>query len=146
LPEGFNSYEELLDAAIVNSLSRLKQLTKIKADSDDMPKYAQLNQAKIRHPLSQAVPVLGGWLNMPEQALAGDSHMPRVQHSSFGQSQRMVVAPGHEQLGMLTIPAGQSGHPLSPFYRADHAYWLNEVPLPFLPGPKKYQLRLVPAP
>ena len=76
--------------------------------------------------------------------MPGDEHMPRVSGPSFGQSQRMVVAPGQEHLGILTIPAGQSGHPLSPFYRADHHYWLNEVALPFLPGEKKYQLLLTP--
>jgi penicillin amidase len=83
---------------------------------------------------------------MPATPLAGDSQMPRVQHAAFGQSQRMVVAPGQEQNGILVIPAGQSGHPLSPFYRADHRYWQAAIALPFLPGPEKYQQQLLPAP
>jgi penicillin amidase len=54
------------------------------------------------------------------------------------------VAPGHEAQGILVIPAGQSGHPLSPFYRADHQFWLHEKPLSFLPGEQKYRLELQP--
>ncbi len=140
LPAQYSSWSQLLLQAVLTSKQQLEQRHGSIADS----RWGKQNLAKIRHPLSSAVPVLGEWLNMPETEFAGDRHMPRVQLPSFGQSQRMVVAPGQEQDGILTIPAGQSGHPLSPFYRADHQYWVNEVALPFLPGPKKYQLRLVP--
>ena len=127
-------------AAVLQSKQQLEQQYGSLAKSN----WGRVNTANIRHPLSSAIPLLGGWLNMPATPLQGDSHMPRVQRPGFGQSQRMVVAPGHEDKGILTIPAGQSGHPLSPFYRADHPYWLNEVALPFLPGEKKYQLLLTP--
>ncbi|WP_019675380.1 penicillin acylase family protein [Arsukibacterium perlucidum] len=140
LPAKFSSWSELLLQAVLASKQQLEQQHGSLQDS----RWGKQNQAKIRHPLSSAIPLIGDWLNMPASEFAGDRHMPRVQLPSFGQSQRMVVAPGQEQDGILTIPAGQSGHPLSPFYRADHQYWLNEVALPFLPGPKKYQLRLVP--
>ncbi|WP_372625666.1 penicillin acylase family protein [Arsukibacterium sp.] len=140
LPAEFTDWSQLLLKAVLNS----KQLLEQQHGSVQASRWGLHNQAKINHPLSNAIPVLGDWLNMPASEFAGDRHMPRVQLPSFGQSQRMVVAPGQEQDGILTIPSGQSGHPLSPFYRADHQYWLNEVALPFLPGPKKYQLRLVP--
>ncbi|MAD76244.1 MAG: penicillin amidase [Rheinheimera sp.] len=140
LPLEFTDWSQLLLKAVLNSEQQLEQ----QHGSVQASRWGRHNQAKINHPLSNAIPVLGDWLNMPASEFAGDRHMPRVQLPSFGQSQRMVVAPGQEQDGILTIPSGQSGHPLSPFYRADHQYWLNEVALPFLPGPKKYQLRLVP--
>ncbi|MDX1678508.1 penicillin acylase family protein, partial [Arsukibacterium sp.] len=140
LPAGFSDWQQLLLQAVFASKQQLEQQYGSLEDS----RWGKHNQANIRHPLSSAVPLMGDWLNMPASELAGDRHMPRVQLPAFGQSQRMVVAPGQEQDGILTIPSGQSGHPLSPFYRADHQYWLNEVALPFLPGPKKYQLRLVP--
>lgn len=140
LPASYNSWDELFLAAILQSKQQLEQQNGSLSKSH----WGNSNVAKIHHPLSSAVPVLGDWLNMPATPLNGDSHMPRVQRPGFGQSQRMVVAPGQEQLGILTLPAGQSGHPLSPFYRADHQYWLNEVALPFLPGEKKYQLLLTP--
>ena len=140
LPTQFTSFDDLLQSAILQSKQQLEQ----QYGSLAAAKWGSVNTAEIKHPLSSAIPLLGDWLNMPASPFHGDSHMPRVQKPAFGQSQRMVVAPGHEQDGILTIPTGQSGHPLSPFYRADHQYWLNEVALPFLPGEKKYQLLLSP--
>ncbi|WP_027671558.1 penicillin acylase family protein [Rheinheimera baltica] len=140
LPYGYASWKELLLAAVLQSKTELEQ----KYGSIAQSNWGQVNQANIRHPLASAIPLLGDWLNMPQTPMKGDRHMPRVQLPGFGQSERMVVAPGQEHKGILTIPAGQSGHPLSPFYRADHHYWLNEVALPFLPGEKKYQLLLTP--
>ncbi|MEO3865933.1 penicillin acylase family protein [Rheinheimera fenheensis] len=140
LPEAYASWDALLLETVLQSKTQLEQ----QFGSLHEANWGNINTARISHPLASAVPLLGDWLNMPATPLNGDSHMPRVQRPGFGQSQRMVVAPGQEQLGILTIPAGQSGHPLSPFYRGDHHYWLNEVALPFLPGEKKYQLLLTP--
>ncbi|GHG68852.1 peptidase [Alishewanella longhuensis] len=142
VPTAYASWSELLlSAAQITQNDLLAQYGSL-ANAN----WGNRNTARIEHPLSAAIPYFGHWLNMPASPLAGDSHMPRVQHPAFGQSQRMVVAPGHEQQGILVIPAGQSGHPLSPFYRADHPYWQAAVALPFLPGPKKYQQQLLPAP
>ncbi|WP_423187143.1 penicillin acylase family protein [Alishewanella sp. d11] len=141
LPPGFTTWQDLLITAAQQTQAELQQQYGSLANA----RWGNRNTAKITHPLASAIPVFGRWLNMPAMPLAGDSHMPRVQHARFGQSQRMVVAPGHEQQGILVIPGGQSGHPLSPFFRADYPYWQGEVALPFLPGPKKYQQQLVPA-
>ncbi|MDP4534855.1 penicillin acylase family protein [Alkalimonas collagenimarina] len=140
LPEAFDSWSVLFEQAILQSQAELTQ----RYGPLSQQNWGRLNQARILHPLASAIPWLGERLNMPSSDLAGDSHMPRVQRPGFGQSQRMVVAPGHEKYGILTIPTGQSGHPLSPFYRADHDFWLQEQPLPFLPGPVKYSLQLLP--
>ena len=37
----------------------------------------------------------------------------------------MIVSPGREDEGLMHMPTGQSGHPLSPFYAASHEAWLN---------------------
>ena len=52
------------------------------------------NQLSIKHPISQAVPVLGVFLDRKPYPMAGDTHSPRVQTPRFGASQRMVIAPG----------------------------------------------------
>jgi penicillin amidase len=70
--------------------------------------------------------------------------MPRVQGPAFGASQRMVVAPGHEADGLVHMPGGQSGHPLSPFWGAGHEDWVKGTPTPFLPGRTVYRLELTP--
>jgi penicillin G amidase len=70
--------------------------------------------------------------------------MPRVQDGAFGASERFAVSPGHEEDGYLHIPGGQSGHPLSPYYRAGFLAWAEGKPLPFLPGSVQHRLTLEP--
>ena len=106
--------------------------------------WGERNTAQINHPLSGALPLIGDWLNMPREALAGDSDMPRVAGPAFGASERFGVSPGAEADGYLHMPAGQSGHPMSVFYRAGHNDWVQGRPTPFLPGEPVHQLRLVP--
>ncbi len=106
--------------------------------------WGERNTARIRHPLSGALPGLAALLDMPADQLPGDAHMPRFQSPTSGASQRMAVSPGREERGYFHMPGGQSGHPLSPFYRAGHAAWVRGEPAPFLPGPAAHTLRLVP--
>jgi penicillin amidase len=105
--------------------------------------WGQANRARIRHPLS-AIPTVGALYDMPATPLPGDHNMPRVQARAFGASQRMVVAPGREADGYFHMPAGQSGHPLVPYYAAGHADWAQGRPSPFLPGPTRWTLTLIP--
>lgn len=102
------------------------------------------NTSNIRHPLSAGIPWLAPLLDMPRRALAGDVMMPRVQGPAVGASERFVVAPGREQEGIFTLPGGQSGHPLSPYYRRGFAAWARGEPMPFLPLPTRYRLVLTP--
>ncbi|MFC5578601.1 penicillin acylase family protein [Lysobacter niabensis] len=108
--------------------------------------WGEQNTARICHPLARALPSFArGALCMPFDQLAGDVAMPRVQAPDFGASERMVVSPGHEADGIIHMPGGQSGHPLSPFWGAGHADWVQGRPTPFLPGPARYTLRMQPA-
>src|SRR4030095_9386204 len=80
-------------------------------------RWGTINTARIRHPVSEAVPALSRFLDMPADPLPRDWSMPRVQSAGFGASERFGVSPGREADGYLHMPGGQSGHPLSPFYR-----------------------------
>jgi penicillin amidase len=103
------------------------------------------NTARIQHPFSRLLPApLAHLLDMPAEPLPGDHNMPRVQGPAFGASERFVVSPGHEAEGIFHMPGGQSGNPLSPFYRAGHEAWVRGEPTPFLPGPATHTLRLQP--
>lgn len=111
----------------------------------DARTWGERNTASICHPVSRALPnVARRWLCMPGDPLPGDRDMPRVQGAAFGASQRMVVSPGHEAEGLIHMPGGQSGHPLSPFWGAGHDAWVKGTPTPFLPGKTAYTLTLVP--
>jgi len=106
--------------------------------------WGEVNTAAINHPLSQGIPLFGGWLNMPAEPLNGDSNMPKAQGPAFGASERFSVSPGDEAHGLFQMPTGQSGHPLSAFYGDGHADWVNATPKPYLPGDVYHTLTLIP--
>jgi penicillin G amidase len=141
LPEPYESWEQLLrdrlDAA-------LKQMAAESPTSGMDATWGEVNRATIRHPVTRAMPMLGALLNMPADPLSGDRWTVRVATEEFGASMRMVVGPGHEENGLLHMPGGQSGHPLSPHYRDGHAVWVQGLPTPFRAGPTRHTLRLVP--
>ena len=103
------------------------------------------NTLAMRHPFDSFLP---GWLarclDMPAQPLPGGADLPRVQSPTHGASERLVVSPGHEAEGFFHMPGGQSGHPLSPYYRAGHDAWVKGEPTPLLPGPTQHTLLLKP--
>ncbi len=106
--------------------------------------WGNSNVTTYQHPLSAALPIVGRWLDMPRRGLPGDLYTPRMQWGSDAASERMVVSPGREHEGILHMPTGQSGHPLSPFYANSHDAWVTGAPTPFLPGPPLYTLTLTP--
>ncbi len=104
--------------------------------------WGERNAARISHPLSAAVPALSRFLDMKKDPLPGDDHMPRVLSPNNGASERFVVSPGQEDQGLFHMPAGQSSHPLSPYFGAGHEAWVKGEKTPFLPGPTRYRLTL----
>ncbi|NUO75751.1 MAG: penicillin acylase family protein [Lysobacter sp.] len=108
-------------------------------------RWGERNTAAICHPLARALPGFAkSALCMPADELPGDVAMPRVQRQDFGASERMVVAPGREAQGIIQMPGGQSGHPLSPYWGAGHDDWVQGRPSPFLPGATRYRMTLKP--
>ena len=81
---------------------------------------------------------------MPADKLNGDINLPKAQGPSWGASERFSVSPGDEANGLLHMPAGASGHPLSDYYDIGHADWVQGLLSPFLPGPAKHTLTLTP--
>jgi penicillin amidase len=106
--------------------------------------WSEYNLVAYRHPLSAGVPFGRRWLDMPSVPLAGDLYTPQVHWGIIGASERMIVSPGREADGIMHMPTGQSGHPLSPFYANSHRAWVDGEPTSFLPGPAIHMLTLVP--
>ena len=107
-------------------------------------KWSDYNVIAFRHPLSGSLPFVSRWLDMPAGKFPGDVFTPRVHWRMAGASERMVVSPGNEREGIMHMPTGQSGHPLSPFYSNSHDAWARGEPTPFLPGPTRFTLTLAP--
>lgn len=106
--------------------------------------WGEANTSRIAHPFADAVPAFGERLRMPPYRLPGDARTPSSQGTDFGPSERMVVAPGHEEEGLFHMPGGQAGHPLSPYWGAGHDDWAFGRRSPFLPCPARWTLRLLP--
>lgn len=141
LPADYDSWRGLLLAAVDENIRYFDD------NYDGMlanRTWGERNTASIRHPLSRSLPMLAGFLDMPAEPVAGDVDMPRAQGPTFGASERFSVAPGDEENGLMQMPTGQSGHPLSEFYRRGHDDWVQGRPSPFLPGPTQHTLGLNP--
>ena len=139
LPPVYDTWDALVLESVdevINDLGGANQLSE--------RTWGERNIAKINHPLSGALPVVGEWLNMPAVALAGDIWTPRAQKTGVGVSERMIVSPGYEERGIMHISGGQSGHPLSSFYQAGFEDWLDGKPSAFLPGKTRYTLTFKP--
>jgi penicillin amidase len=134
----YASWDALLAAAVDDVIERAGQEGGLTAP------WSTWNATDYRHPLSSGLPFVGRWLDMPQQPLAGDLYTPNMHWGMSAPSERMIVSPGHEAEGIMHMPTGQSGHPLSPFYANSHPAWVDGEATPFLPGPGTHSLTLVP--
>ncbi len=137
----FANWGELMVRAVDDIID---EAARRKLRLEDM-KWGHRNTAAISHPLAGDVPLFAAFLSMPREPLGGDDNMPRIQGPAFGASNRIVVSPGREEEGLFTMPGGQSGNPLSPFFRDGHSQWVEGQPGRLLPGPAAHTLQLVPA-
>jgi penicillin amidase len=140
LPSKYENWHQFPLQQIDAAISALES----KCPSLSQCTWGERNSVRVRHPLSAAIPALAAPLDMPAVQLPGHINMPRVQSGAFGASVRFAVSPGKEAEGYFHMPGGQSGHPLSPYYRAGFMEWARGEPLPFLPGPAQHVLILKP--
>jgi len=134
----FESWDALLLAAIDAVIDRSNR------DGGLDAPWSRWNVTVYRHPLSTSIPFFGARLDMPQRPLDGDLYTPNMHWGANAASERMIVSPGREADGIMHMPTGQSGHPLSPFYANSHDAWMNGAPTPFLPGKTEHTLTLTP--
>jgi len=142
LPRDYANWRELLLASVRQNIRYFEDNY---GGSLADRSWGEKNTAAIQHPLSPAIPMLAGFLDMPNEALNGDVDMPKAQGPRFGASERFSVSPGDEANGLMHMPTGQSGHPLSDFYRDGHDDWVQGRATPFLPGETQHTLTLTPS-
>lgn len=141
-PDHFHDWSEFLLNVLDQSVRELEE------EHPSVPlselTWGHLNRVRMTHPLADALPGLGVFLNMPDEPAPGCGQCIRVMQDGLGASQRLVVSPGHQNEGMFHMPGGQSGHPLSPHYRDQQRYWSKGLPLPLLAGTPLHTLTLAP--
>jgi len=134
----FESWDALLLAAVDAVIDRAGR------DGGLDAPWSTWNVTVYRHPLSSGIPFFGASLDMPQRPLDGDLYTPNMHWGANASSERMIVSPGREAEGIMHMPTGQSGHPLSPFYANSHEAWMKGEPTPFLPGKTEHTLTLTP--
>lgn len=137
----FANWEQQLQGAFEQTLT---QLTAKFGNNMQNWQWGKVNELTIEHPFAKQIPILSKLLNMPTAPGFGDSYMPAVQKRGFGASQRFIAQPGHLESAILTVPGGQSGHPLSEFYRAGFDEYVEGKHTPLLPQTFMHQIEIVP--
>lgn len=138
----YSDWDALLFAAYEAAKAQLRE-----SEGSEMAawQWGRVNQLEVKHPFSRQIPLLSGLLDMPVVAGFGDSYMPAVQKPAFGASQRFIAQPGHLDKAIMSVAGGQSGHPLSPFYRAGFSGYAQGEAVPLLPGKISHRITFTPA-
>ncbi|MDM7861106.1 penicillin acylase family protein [Alteromonas sp. ASW11-36] len=141
LPEDYPNYQQFLVNMYRQSRGKLlAQYVDGDIDRLNELRWGFVNELRVQHPFSRVMPFLSGFLDMPSVPGFGDSYLPAVQNGTHGASQRLTVQPGFEHNAILTIPGGQSGHPLSPFYRLGFDDYTRAQDTPLLPGESAHKI------
>ncbi|KTF13778.1 penicillin acylase family protein [Pseudoalteromonas sp. H105] len=138
----YNSWDEQLSGAFAHVIN---SLTDQFGGNMQSWRWGNVNELAIEHPFAKQIPQLSQFLNMPKAPGFGDSFMPAVQGQSFGASQRFIAQPGYLERAVMAIPGGQSGHPLSPFYRAGFDEYVNGALTPLLPQAISHKIVINPS-
>ncbi|MGQ8365798.1 penicillin acylase family protein [Glaciecola sp. 1036] len=143
LDDKYANYDEMLKAAYLKGKDKLidRYSTPDKPSFSDIT-WGKVNALKVRHPFSSALGPLSGLVNMPEYPGFGDSFMPAVQSTSFGASERFIVQLGNLEDAILTIPGGQSMHPLSKYFDSNFSGYVEQQSVPLLPRTTEHQITL----
>lgn len=138
LPPGFPGWDEFIASAVLDAANTVR-------DTAGLRRWGDLNASDFAHPLARAAPMLASAFSIPRHEQPGHSTTVRVSGTSYGASDRLVVSPGREELGLLAIPTGQSGNPTSPHFRDLHASWRDGTYLPLRPQQQAGRRRFEPS-
>lgn len=138
LPADIESFDELLVDAYRRAKHKLlDKYSPVEANMETLA-WGKVNALSVKHPFADQIPLVGKMLNMQQVEGFGDTYMPAVQAPSFGASERFFVSPGHLEDAILTLPGGQSGHPLSEFYASGFNDYATHAATPLLPNEPIY--------
>ena len=102
LPDGAASWDALLHE------------TARTAAADAAPTWGDENRADIHHPLADALPLVGRFLRMPDDPLAGDGRMPRVARPASARASAWPSRPASKTAASCTCPAATQAIPSRP--------------------------------
>jgi penicillin G amidase len=146
LPANYDSFEELLVAALERAISA-------KGVPNDLSKWkwGELAAVDLKHPLFGRIPLLQRWAGPGHAPQAGNFNTVKQVGNDFGPSQRLTVDFADLDATTLNITTGQSGNILSPYFLDHWPAWYHGTTfrLPFsasaVEADKAHVLELNPA-
>jgi penicillin amidase len=145
LPPGMKSWDELLTAAVKRGLDEGKAPADLKSW-----RFGSAHVVELRHPLYRLLPIFHGWTGTGKQPQSGDGSTVKQVGRFFGPSQRFTIDWSDVDSATENVVMGESGNPLSPYYRDQWPYWFGgkTFALPFSEGAvaraTAHSLRLIP--
>ena len=145
LPRNYQNWDALLTAAVQKSMKDGRA-------PSDLSKwtYGSWHVVNIEHPLAQFLPLIGRVAGTGQQTQSGDGTTVKQVGRTFGPSQRFTVDWSNIDESTENIVMGESGNPLSPYFRDQWDDWYSGTTfaLPFTPAAvaaaTRHTLRLLP--
>jgi penicillin G amidase len=145
LPREFGSWDALLTAAVRKGMEDGHA-------PGDLAKwsYGSWHTIDLEHPLAQFLPLIGRVAGTGPKPIGGDSTTVKQIGTDVGPSQRFTMDWSNIDGSTENIVMGESGKPLSPYFRDQWGDWYNGTTfaLPFTPGAvtaqTRHTLRLLP--
>jgi penicillin amidase len=145
LPTAYKSWDNLLTDAVRKGMAA----GKAPADVAQWT-YGSWHMVDIEHPLAAFLPLLGRMAGTGAQPQSGDTTTVKQVGRAFGPSQRFTMDWSNVDGSTENIVLGESGNPLSPYFRDQWNDWYGGTTFafPFSPAAvnavAKHTLRLLP--
>jgi penicillin amidase len=138
LPQGFKNWDQLLAAAVRKAIDEGKAPANLTRWN-----YGNWHVIELQHPIGAKLPLLGRITDTGPLPLSGDTTTVKQVGRSFGPSQRFTMDWSNVDGSTENIVLGESGNPLSPYYRDQWEDYYNgrTFALPFSPGAVAAQTR-----
>jgi penicillin G amidase len=120
LPQQYRNWDELLAAAVKQGLEGAHAPADLAGWH-----YGSIHVVEVKHPLYGMLPFFKQWTGTGAQPQSGDTSTVKQVGRDFGPSQRLTVDWNDIDGATENIVMGQSGNPLSPYYRDQWPYWYS---------------------
>jgi penicillin amidase len=145
LPPGYKDWNALLTEAVRRGMKQGH------APGDAARwSYGSWHRIDLEHPLARFLPFLGGFAGTGPQPIGGDATTVKQIGRDLGPSQRFTMDWSNIDGSTENIVLGESGNPLSPYFRDQWNDWYagTSFALPFTPAAvaaqTRHTLRLLP--
>jgi penicillin G amidase len=118
LPAGYANWDDFLAAVVRQGISNEHALGDLKTW-----KYGAQHPVDLEHPLYSMLPWFKKWTGTGPQPQSGDVSTVKQVNRAIGPSQRFTIDWSDPDQATENIVMGQSGDPVSAYYRDQWPYW-----------------------